>query len=107
MYRYIWKIKLNNPSESDEFISHWRKGSTLLQKFEGALGTHLHVVRDEPGSYFAVAEWETKETRDAMSDEASFGNSELAKKWQELPKNEEFGEIINFQGEEIDVVMPE
>jgi heme-degrading monooxygenase HmoA len=107
MYRYIWKIKLSDPSDKDRFIAHWREGSAILQKFEGALGTHLHEVRDEPGSYYAVAEWETREARDAMSEEANHGTSELAIEWQKLPKNEEFGEVINFQGDEIGVVMPE
>jgi len=106
MYRYIWKIKLNNFDDADKFIEHWRVSSTVLQKYEGALGTHIHKVRDEPGSYYAVAEWESKEARDAMAEDANNGNSELAKQWQQFPKNESFGEIINFQGEEIGVVLP-
>lgn len=107
MYRYIWKLKLNNPEDKDKFIAHWRTGSALLQEFPGALGTHIHEVRDEPGSYFAVAEWESKEARDAMAEEANNGISDLAREWQKLPKNESFGETINFQGGELGVVLPE
>lgn len=106
MYRYIWKIKLNDPANEQAFIDHWRTGSQILQEYEGALGTHLHRVRDEPGSFFAVAEWESQAARDAMSEDANHGDSERAKRWQALPLNESFGEIISFAGEEYGVVLP-
>lgn len=107
MYRYIWKIKLNNPNEEEKFITHWRESSTILQTFPGALGTHVHTVRNEPGSYYAVAEWESQEARDAMMEEVTNGTSERALAWRKFPKNDEFGEIISFAGPEVDVVLPE
>ncbi|MEI6581768.1 MAG: antibiotic biosynthesis monooxygenase [bacterium] len=107
MYRYIWKIKLNNPEDEQAFIDHWRESSKILQEYPGASGTHVHSVRDEPGCYFAVAEWESQEARDAMSDDTDEGTSDKARRWQKFAKNESFGEIINFAGQEIDVVLPE
>lgn len=106
MYRYIWRITLKDPSNEQAFIDHWRSGSQILQEYEGALGTHLHRVRDEPGSFFAVAEWESQAARDAMSQDANHGDSERAKRWQALPLNESFGEIISFAGEEYGAVLP-
>lgn len=107
MYRYIWKIKLSDPAKEQAFIDHWREGSKILQEYDGALGTHIHKVRGEPDCFFAVAEWESQAARDAMDSDANHGNSERARRWQALPKNESFGEIISFAGEEFDAVMPE
>lgn len=106
MYRFVWKIKLNNPEEKQKFIDHWKEGSTILQEYPGALGTDLHEVRDEPGSFFAVAEWESQEARDAMQADAEANQSERAKRWNKLPKNESFGEGLAFFGSEIGVVLP-
>lgn len=107
MYRYIWKIVLNDDVKEEDFISHWRVGSTILQEYEGALGTHMHKVRGEDRAYFAVAEWESKAARDAMDADVNHGDSERAKRWQALPLNESFGQIISFAGEESDAVMPQ
>jgi len=107
MYRFVWKIKLNKPAEEEAFINHWREGSKIIQEYAGAMGTHLHRVRNEPGCFFAVAEWESREARDAMQADAEVGDSERAQRWQKLPKNASFGEGINFFGEEVSTVLPE
>lgn len=105
MYRYIWKIKLDNPDSEDEFIQHWKDGSTILQQFPGALGTHMHRVRGEEHSFFAVAEWESQKARDAMQKEVEEGKTERARIWRAMPNNEDFGHIISFAGKEIGVVL--
>lgn len=107
MYRYIWKITLNNPEDEEKFIKHWRESSTILQTFPGALGTHMHRVRGEEHSFYAVAEWESQEARDAMNDEVNNGASDRALAWQKFPKNDSFGVIISFAGPETDAVLPE
>lgn len=107
MYRYIWKITLADPSREEEFIAHWREGSTILQEYPGALGTHLHKVRGQDHSFFAVAEWESQADRDVMQSEVDEGKTERGKRWRSLAsKNADFGEIIGFAGEEIGVVLP-
>ena len=106
MYRFVWKIKLHQPDQEEVFIEHWKTGSTILQEYPGALGTHLHRVRNEPGCFFAVAEWESQAARDAMQADTEANTSERAKRWNQLPKNESFGEGIAFFGEELDAVMP-
>jgi len=107
MYRYIWKIKLNNPDDEDKFLAFWEETSAILQTYPGALGTHVNRVRNEIGSLFLVAEWESKESRDAMSNDIHNGDSAKARKWRSYPKSESFGEIIRFAGEEIGSVFPE
>lgn len=108
MYRYIWKIKLKDGVAEQDFMNHWQESSTVLQEYEGALGTHLHKVRGEEQSYFAVAEWESQAARDAMQADAEAGQSDRAKRWQKFMKNYQFGAIdTRFAGEEIGVVSPE
>lgn len=107
MYRYIWKIKLSDPSKEEAFINHWREGSKILQEYDGALGTHIHKVRGEDDSFFLMAEWESQVARDAMDKDANHGDSERARRWQSLPPNDSFGEIISFAGEETGVILPE
>lgn len=106
MYRYVWKIKLTNSDKEKEFLSFWEETSAILQQYPGALGTHAHRVRGEPGTFFLVAEWESQEARDAMSHDIHNGDSEAAKKWRTYPKNDSFGGVISFAGEELCAVMP-
>jgi len=109
MYRFFWTIALNEPVKPESgaaFTDHWHTGSEILQEYPGALGTHLHPMRDTPGSFILMAEWESEEARDAMSVDATYGDSERAQRWRALPPNESFGAIVGFAGTEIEVVMP-
>ncbi len=107
MYRFIWKIKLNDNVTEEEFINHWRESSTILQEYPGAKGTHLHRMRGEEKTFFAVAEWESMKARDAMQEDINNGSSERGKLWQHFAKNDNFGLIdIHLMGDEIGVVMP-
>jgi heme-degrading monooxygenase HmoA len=108
MYRYIWKIKLKDGVSEQVLINHWRQSSTILQEFEGALGTHLHRTRGEERCYFAVAEWESQAARDTMMADVNTGDSERSKRWLKFAKNDDFGVVDpRFAGEEIGVVLPE
>lgn len=64
MYRIIFKHHLKENQE-DAFIKQWQKGSDIIQTYPGALGTKLFRKKDEPGYLYAMAEWESKEARDA------------------------------------------
>ncbi len=108
MYRYIWKIALKDGITEQDLAEHWRESSTVLQEYEGALGTHLHRTRGEENSYFAVAEWESQAARDAAMEDVHAGQSERSKRWLKFAKNDEFGVVDpHFAGEEIGVVLPE
>jgi quinol monooxygenase YgiN len=105
MYRYVWKINLYDPSNEQAFIDHWRANSNILQTYPGAQGSHIHRVRDEPGSFLMVAEWESMEARDAMRHDVDHGGSERARRWRALPKSDGYGEIIKFAGTQFDEVL--
>jgi len=107
MYRYIWKIKLDDPAKKSEFLQHWKETSLLLQKYPGAKGTYAHEVRDEEASFFLVAQWKSIESRDAMSNDIHNSDSDLAKKWRTYAPSSSFGEITQFAGEEIGSVLPD
>lgn len=107
MYRFVWKIKLNDSVTDEEFIKHWHDASTVLQEYPGAKGTLIHKARNEDRTYFLIAQWESQATRDAMQAEIDAGETERAKRWQQYPKNDTFGEIqATFAGEEIGAVAP-
>ena len=107
VYRYIWKITLNEDVREQDFINHWRESSTVLQEYPGALGTHLHRMRNDDRTFFAVAEWESMAARDAMQAETKEGKTDRAKSWQQFMKNHTFGEIdVHLMGEEIGVALP-
>jgi heme-degrading monooxygenase HmoA len=108
MYRFIWKIKLNDDIAEDEFIKHWHDSSAVLQEYPGAKGTLIHKARNEERTFFLVAQWESKAARDAMQAEIDAGKTERAKRWQAFAKSETFGEIqVVMAGEEIGAVLPE
>jgi quinol monooxygenase YgiN len=107
MYRYVWKIKLDDPAREAEFLQHWQETSQLLQKYPGAKGTYAHRIRDEESSFFLVAQWESRADRDYMSNDIHNSNSPIAVKWRSFAPSGDFGEIIQFAGEEISAVLPE
>lgn len=108
MYRYVWKIKLNDDVKEEDFLRFWRDSSSIIQEYPGAKGTHMHKVRGEDRTYLAIAEWESIEARDAMRADIEAGESDRSKRWLQFPKNDEWGEISIRAGvEEIDVVWPQ
>ncbi len=107
MYRFIWKIKLNDTVTDEEFIKHWHDASSVLQEYNGAAGTLIHKARGEDRTYFLVAQWESQDARDKMQTEIDAGQTERAKRWQAFPKSETFGDIqVVMAGEEIGSVKP-
>ncbi len=51
--------------QENEFIKQWQKGSNIIQKQAGARGSKLFRKLDDPRTFYAIAEWESKEDRDA------------------------------------------
>lgn len=107
-YRYLWKMTVD-PSQQDKFIENWRKQSEILQEYPGARGTRLTKVLDEPNTFLAIAEWESKAARDAMDKDTDEGTSERAKRYHASTVNEDdvFGTSVTVaRVEDIDMVMP-
>ena len=53
---YRWRLK---PGTETQFESHWREGTLLFRNEQKALGSRLH--RADDGTYFAYAQWPTRE----------------------------------------------
>ena len=106
MYKFIWKITIKDSLKVEPFIENWRKASEVLQEYPGAKGTRLHRDIDDPNTFVAIAEWESKEARDAMEADRKAG-SERGYRWQKYAKNEDYGqvEVVN-RIELIEEVMP-
>ena len=64
MYGIIfeWHLKVG---EEQAFCNEWKTGSDVIQTYPGARGTKLFRSVDKPGTFFAIAEWDSKEARDA------------------------------------------
>ena len=54
---YWWKV---HPGKEDQFRAAWRRGTHLIQKKYGSLGSRLH--REEDGRFIGVAEWPDRAT---------------------------------------------
>lgn len=54
---YWWKV---HPGKEEQFRAAWRRGTYLIQKKYGSLGSRLH--REEDGRFIGVAEWPDKAT---------------------------------------------
>jgi hypothetical protein len=92
-HRYVFRVDFDDDSMREQFIEHWRKGSALIQKLPGSRGTKLHSMHGS-SSVMAIAEWDSKELRDAAMKELHQGNSEVSKQWLAMPKNEDFGKVM-------------
>jgi len=64
---YWWKV---HPGKEEQFRSAWRRGTELIRKRYGSLGSRLHweELGDEEGRFVGVAEWPDRETWQAAFD---------------------------------------
>lgn len=62
MYRVIFEHH-PKPGQEAAFIKQWQAGSDVIQTYPGARGTKLFRSLDDPGTLYAMAEWESKEAR--------------------------------------------
>jgi heme-degrading monooxygenase HmoA len=96
MYRVIFKHKLKE-GQKEAYIAQWQKGSAIIQQQEGALGTRLFRKAEEPGFLYAMADWESKETRNKAIEniKQNFPDAEEILKKHEtfLETHETFGEF--------------
>ncbi len=105
-FRFVFEIKVRL-GEDETFIENWREGSKPIQEYPGARGTRLHKKLGEDHTYIAIAEWESKELRQAAMAEINEGKTYRAKRVKEWGDNEGFGEVIILgEIDEIDAVLP-
>jgi len=68
MYRIIFEHH-PLPDKIIEFQGAWKNSSDIIQTYPGARGTRLFRSLDDPTTFYAIADWESKEARDSAMDE--------------------------------------
>lgn len=63
--KYIFLIRVKEGQTVEEYVEAWRCASEVIQRMPGARGTRLHRAIGDPRTLLAIAEWESKEARDA------------------------------------------
>ncbi|AGH50465.1 MULTISPECIES: antibiotic biosynthesis monooxygenase family protein [Sphingomonas] len=54
---YWWRV---HPGKEDQFRAAWRRGTELITRIYGSLGSRLHRAAD--GRFVGIAEWPDEET---------------------------------------------
>ena len=54
---YWWRV---HPGKEEQFRAAWRRGTELITKIYGSLGSRLH--RTDDGRFIGVAEWPDRAT---------------------------------------------
>lgn len=60
---YWWRV---HPGKEEQFRAAWRRGTELIRRKYGSLGSRLHF--DEEGRFVGVAEWPDRATWQAAFD---------------------------------------
>lgn len=71
---YRWKLK---PGSEDAFTKHWEAGTWLFRFEQKTLGSRLH--RADDGTYFAYAQWPSRESYHAKRALSGTHKENLAK----------------------------
>ncbi|HVS78915.1 MAG TPA: antibiotic biosynthesis monooxygenase [Candidatus Saccharimonadales bacterium] len=87
--KYVFEVTLKPKVSRQQYIDAWKKGSAIIQKQPGALGTELHEKIGADG-FLAVASWASKDARDRAMSELKNADAETR---AALDKHLEFGYI--------------
>lgn len=105
-YRYVREIRVDADRE-EEFIEAWYYSSLAIQCMPGARGTRLHRKRGEDGVFIAIAEWESKDARDAAFEELHKPDNPHGIEMRRWPDDRDFGEVtILGRLDEIKAALP-
>ena len=103
--KFIFQIRVKNESTIEDYVEAWKKASTVIQQKCGARGTFLHRRIGDPNILLAVAEWDSRKSRNhAMK---SLRNDPAI--LEILDRHLEFGELSivgEFEDPEWSVVPP-
>ena len=64
--KYLFEVHIKEGHTAEEYADAWVRASEIIQRAKGARGTALHRKMDDPNVLIAIAEWDSKEDRDAM-----------------------------------------
>lgn len=63
--KFIFHVKIKPGHTAEEYAKVWIRASEIIQSKPGARGTRLHRTIGDPNTLLAIAEWDSKEARDA------------------------------------------
>ena len=95
--KFIFEIKIREGHTGQEYMDAWKKGSAIIQNSKGAKGTILYRKISEPGMLIAIAEWESRELRDAAMEKLDEAGLEVQ---EVLDNHKNYGDtniIGNFE----------
>jgi len=88
--KFVFEVKVKPNATEEQYVQAWQKGSEIIQRQPGALGTELHRKIGEEGVFLAIATWESVEARDRAMAELKGMDQEMQ---EILSRHEEFGDI--------------
>ena len=63
--KFLFEVRMRPGYRAEQYADVWVRASRLIQRAPGARGTRLHRRIGEPDVLIAIAEWDSKEMRDA------------------------------------------
>lgn len=63
--KFVFEVRIRQGSAAEQYADAWVRASRIIQTAPGARGTRLHRKIGEPDVLLAIAEWDSKEARDA------------------------------------------
>lgn len=75
--KYLFEVRIREGHTAEAYAEAWVRASEIIQQAPGAKGTALHRKVDEPNVLIAIAEWDSKEDRDAMEAEQDLRVAEI------------------------------
>lgn len=63
--KYLFEVRIKPGYAAEPYAEAWVRASEIIQRAPGARGTRLHRKIGEPNVLLAIAEWDSKEARDA------------------------------------------
>lgn len=104
--RYIFEIRVKPEHAVEEYVAAWERGSRIIQALPGARGTRLLRRLGDARTLLAIAEWDSKESRDRAMAELEGTDPETRQTLDEHLALAEFSFIGEYDETEW-VVLPE
>lgn len=64
--KFIFEVRIKPGHTAEQYADAWVRVSELLQRAPGARGTRLHRKFNDPNVLLAIANWDSKASRDGM-----------------------------------------
>ncbi|HEX2493595.1 MAG TPA: antibiotic biosynthesis monooxygenase [Steroidobacter sp.] len=64
--KFLFEVRIKPGYVAEQYADAWVRASEIIQRSCGARGTRLHRKIGDPTVLLAIAEWSSKEARDAV-----------------------------------------